>query len=78
MNKQITRPKETQTRKVKITLTKSHKGDRYVITDSITGDVIDDAQGYGFTSFDKAVSYAKNQSWEPVNILVTPVTAPLF
>lgn len=58
---------ENKTRTVKITQTKGAKGDRYVISDSETGDVIDNAQGYGFKTPEAAVRYATPKGWLIVN-----------
>lgn len=36
---------------------------RYVITDTTTGRLLDDAQEYGYRTFDSAARYAKAHAW---------------
>lgn len=51
---------------------------KYIIYDANTAALIDDAQGYGFSSFKKAARYADNQGWIITNQPLTPTSPSLF
>ena len=61
-------------RNVIITLNSS----RYVICDATTKSVIENAQGYGFSTFEKAENFAVSHGWIVDNKSEKPTSDPLF
>lgn len=70
--------KERFKREVAIIIIHGLKGARYLISDSKTGTVIDDAQGYGFKSPEAVMNYAETKGWIVVNAPQEPKTIALF
>lgn len=65
-------------RLVIITLRPCKNGNRYVICDTETEIVIENAQGHGFSSFEKAENFALSHGWLAINKPETPESTPLF
>lgn len=64
---------------VRPTITIKHTDDtRYVIADSNTGALIEDAQGYGFSTHEKAYNYAIAHGWDVTNPPCNPEINSLF
>lgn len=51
---------------------------RFVIVDSTTGCILDDAAGYGFKKYDKAYNYAINKYKCLPEVDERPISCPLF
>lgn len=51
---------------------------RYVIIDAITTQILENAQGYGFKSFDCADRYAANLGYHIIHDLETEIQNTLF
>ncbi len=51
---------------------------RFIIVDVITGCTLDDAAGYGFKNYDKALSYAFNKYKCPPVVDERPTSRTLF
>ena len=63
-------------KEVKISASNAHS-QRFIIVDSTTGVVIDDAQGFGFRTMSNAETYADAQGWNVLNREVIE-SEPLF
>lgn len=53
-------------------------GTRYVIYDNTTGALIEDAQGHGFSTHEKAYNYAIAHGWDVTNPPCNPEINSLF
>lgn len=65
-------------RLVTVALKPCKNGNRHVICDTGSEHVIYNAQGYGFSTFEKAENFAVNQGWRVINKPELPESSHLF